>query len=103
MPRFVRSAFAAVLACLVIAAPIFAQPTGKDAPKDAAPPPITADDAKKAADEAKKSGDDAGKAATAAKQTGNIAWMLTSTAFAAAVFATPFVWLPANEYDLGTR
>ena len=81
MPRFVRSAFAAVLACLVIAAPIFAQPTGKDAPKDAAPPPITADDAKKAADEAKKSGDDAGKAATAAKQTGNIAWMLTSTAF----------------------
>ena len=41
MPRFARSALAAVLTCLVFAAPIFAQPAGKDA----VPPPITADDA----------------------------------------------------------
>ena len=80
MPRLASSALAAVLACLVFAASAFAQPPGKDAPKDAAPPPITADDAKKAADEAKKSGDDAGKAATVAKQTGNMSWMLVSTA-----------------------
>ena len=80
MPRLARSALAAVLACLVFAASAFAQPSGKDAPKEATPPPVTADDAKKAADEAKKSGDDAGKAATVAKQTGNMSWMLISTA-----------------------
>lgn len=80
VPRLARSALAAVLAFLVFTAPAFAQPPGKDAPKDAAPPPVTADDAKKAADDAKKSGDDAAKAATVAKQTGNMSWMLISTA-----------------------
>src|SRR4051812_12811258 len=66
-----------MVACLVFATPIGAQPSEKDT----APPPLSVHDAKKAADDAKKSGDDAGKAATAAKQTGNMAWMLTSTAF----------------------